>query len=200
MFSNNFSFKKPRKSNEHERDSFTSRVENLRCCNKYIFAQSSYPITWGRSALNTNSCGVLLTGREESGENNFALSENQATGGANIFIFVLFVSQEYLESRVHLWGMQRIQPRRFIRRMRGLLPMAAYLLKNQMLSAKMLFCWELIYNTLAWHFRASHYCATTSWLTFGPITHVFMVFSNYCYVLLNKPSRRFYFCLTVFLV
>ena len=43
--------------------------------------------------LNTISCGVLLTGGEESGVNNFALSENQAicicTGGANIFIFVI---------------------------------------------------------------------------------------------------------------
>ena len=113
-FSNNFSLKKkPRKSNEHERDSFTSRVENLRCCNKYIFAQLSHPITYGRRALNTISCGVLLTGREESGANNFAPSENQAmgvwTGGANIFIFAL--RQEYLESRVHLWSMQRRQPK-----------------------------------------------------------------------------------------
>ena len=85
--------KKTGKSNEHERDSFTSRVENLHCCNKYIFAQLSYPITQGKSALNTISCGVLLTGGEESGVNNFALSENQAicicTGGANIFIFVI---------------------------------------------------------------------------------------------------------------
>ena len=29
---------------------------------------------------------------------------------------------------------------------------------------------------------------------------IFTVFSNYCYVLLNKLGRRFYFCLTVFLV
>ena len=57
-----------------------SMNENLRCCNKYIFAQLSHPITYGRRALNTISCGVLLTGREESGANNFAPSENQAMG------------------------------------------------------------------------------------------------------------------------
>ena len=142
--------KKPRKSNEHERDSFTSRVENLRCCNKYIFAQLSHPITYGRRALNTISCGVLLTGREESGANNFAPSENQAmgvwTGGANIFIFAL--RQEYLESRDHLWSMQR-------RQLKSERPFAngCKSAKNQLLSAKMLFCLELIYDTLAWHFR-----------------------------------------------
>ena len=38
--------------------------------------------------------------------------------------------------------------------------------KNQLRSVKMLFGSELICNTLAWHFRVSHYCVTTSWLTF----------------------------------
>ena len=64
----------------------------------------SHPITYGRRALNTISCGVLLTGREESEANNFALSENQAigvwTGGANIFIFVL--RQENTAEAFHL--------------------------------------------------------------------------------------------------
>ena len=57
-----------------------SMNENLRCCNKYIFAQLSHPITYGRRALNTISCGVLLTGREESWSKNFVISENQAIG------------------------------------------------------------------------------------------------------------------------
>ena len=77
-FSNNFSFKKKTgKSNEHERDSFTSRVENLRCGNKYIFAQLSYPITQGRSPEHDFVRGTVDGERRERG-NNFALSENQA--------------------------------------------------------------------------------------------------------------------------
>ena len=72
--------------------------------------------------------------------------------------------------------------------------------KNQLRVVKMFFGSELICDTLAWHFRVSHYCVTTSGLTFGPIMRVLIVFSNYCYVLINKPSRRFHFCVTVFLV
>ena len=34
---------------------------------------------------------------------------------------------------------------------------------------------------------------------FFVVVFFFTVFSNYCYVLLNKSDRRFYFCLTVFL-
>ena len=34
--------KKPRKSNEYEQDSSSSRVEILCCCNKYIFAQLTF--------------------------------------------------------------------------------------------------------------------------------------------------------------
>ena len=41
------------------------RVENLRCCNEYIFAQFTYLITYGSGALNTISCEVLWTGRGE---------------------------------------------------------------------------------------------------------------------------------------
>ena len=71
--------KKTGKSNDHERGSFTSRVENLRCDNKYIFAQLSYPITQGKSALNTISCGALyVDGERREQGNNFALYENQA--------------------------------------------------------------------------------------------------------------------------
>ena len=72
--------------------------------------------------------------------------------------------------------------------------------KNQLRSVKMLFGLGLICDTLAWHFGVNRYCVTTSCLTFGPTMRVFIVFSNYCNVLINKLSRRFYFCLTVFLV
>ena len=72
----------------------------------------------------------------ESWADNFALNENQAmgvgTGSTNIFIYVLL--QEYLESRVRLWGMQRMQPGRFIQRTRSLLQMAINLLKPAVIS------------------------------------------------------------------
>ena len=54
------------------------------------------------------------------------------TGSANIFIYVLL--QEYLESRVRLGGMQRMQPGRFIQRTRSLLQMAINLLKPAVIS------------------------------------------------------------------
>ena len=56
------------------------RVENLRCCNEYVFAQLTYLITYGSGALNTISCEVLWTGRGESWADNYALSGNQPMG------------------------------------------------------------------------------------------------------------------------
>ena len=71
------------------------RVENLRCCNEYVFAQLTYLITYGSGALNAISCEVLWTGREENWAENFALSENQAMG-ARISSFALIVGQQFL--------------------------------------------------------------------------------------------------------
>ena len=71
------------------------RVENLRCCNEYVFAQLTYLITYGSGALNAISCAVLWTGREENWAENFALSENQAMG-ARISSFALIVGQQFL--------------------------------------------------------------------------------------------------------
>ena len=71
------------------------RVENLRCCNEYVFAQLTYLITYGSGALNTISCEVLWTGRGESWADNFALGENQAMG-ARISSFALIIGQQFL--------------------------------------------------------------------------------------------------------
>ena len=71
------------------------RVENLRCCNEYIFAQLTYLITYGSGALNTISCEVLWTGKGESWADKFALSENQAMG-ARISSFALIIGQQFL--------------------------------------------------------------------------------------------------------